>query len=906
MFRGLILGRAWRNVAALAVVSCLGVGTCSVAVSLAADDRAPTPELAAPTPEMKRQAKAERDAYIREQRRLAPGRKERGAKSRRRFKRMQRREARELLSSAFPEYIREPLWSPPKLGDGERIVGYRGDSVALVEHADGKRGLLDSKVPLRVDAGDGTKEATNLDLEQVGDTFRPKSPVVETVIAADAGTIDLPEAHLGLDLPGENVAGELTEGNKVFYANTATDTDWVVSPLPRGAAVAAHLRSADSPHALPLTVDVPGGAQLRADERGGAEIVTAQGVVATVTPPVAIDAAKQPVKAAYRISGDQLVIEVEQSDTTEYPILVDPVLDYTPWQANPAYGRSGWKYGAPFPGFAGGEYSPWGYGLVHALGWSRWYEHAWWAWWLYTAPGASHIFRADYQLTHTPVNPATPVCYSLGLYHSAYGWQNDSFSFGTGAWAPYINARGPFSSCGGVVNFTEAQCLNATCSPQPGIYGNHAAFQQWTYGASVRSDVNWTYLAGASIHLADSENPGLSATPASGVLSPSSTALTFVAHDPGLGIKRIKISSPTTSGWNQYNDIQFNCFGTSWSPCPTGYQTGTILAGNLGPGHQQIRVEVWDAGGGYASTTPAVLMPHPFPASSGYGGMNDSIDTPDEMALFERDIESLSPDSGDDVWFNQVSPTDRARIAAAGVATDPGQLCREVYHDDLHGYYDDCRPPLESTIYSEPGTWSTSSPIGLRRYANAAEKSFCKTARGLFYCPRFFWATRRATETAGRFFTGGGTADNVRTNAFKHAYWVGIMAISSEDAAWDFAQAHENAEYFSANSADRKSSQMDVINNHWTIHVVHDHKSSWGQPQKNLCEHLVHMFNDIGTSGGYPEFIDRHGEPWELYYARYGVWPDHTAAHTSIHHPVYRWYRTKDGSEVKIKSTNVC
>lgn len=569
---------------------------------------------AAPTAKMVKQAKAEREKRERERERTAKQRVQRAMASRSRHRRLGRIEARQLAVATFPEYVSAPLWAPPELRPGERIAGYRSDQVAILETSSGRTTLLDSAVPLRARTESGDLAPTDLTLEQDAGGFQPKNPVIETVIPGQAGEpISFPGTDLGVHLPVETDAAGMVVGDKVFYANTDVDTDWMVSATPRGVAVAAHLRSAESPHRFALTLDLPEGALLSADARGGVEVTRNDKLLATVTPPVVVDATGEQIPARYETAGNAIVISVDRVPDAEYPLLVDPVVDNANWQTTSA-GTDGWQYGAANTGFAPGYGSPWGRGLVIGSGWGNYYDHTAWAWWNYRAPGGSHIYRADYNgLIQQVYDPARPVCYTVGVNQLNVGWAPASWNYGLGSWAPHISEGGPFVRCGGVVNLQVANCANIYCNDSTGT--NAAGMQQWMYGGLHRYDWNRTYLAGAAVYLSDREDPSLVVSVTPGVLSPSQTALSFTARDPGLGIKRVKISSPTTSlaasgvNWNQYRDIQFSCYGTSWSPCPNDDRTETVLAGNLGSGYQQIRVEVWDAGNKYTSQTLTVQIP---------------------------------------------------------------------------------------------------------------------------------------------------------------------------------------------------------------------------------------------------------------------------------------------------------
>jgi hypothetical protein len=84
--------------------------------------------------------------------------------------------------------LAQPLWEPPKLGDGERLGRYLGDHAQLVERADGEApSVIDSLLPLRARNDSGNKRPIDIELEDRGEGFAPENAIVDTRLPREAG-----------------------------------------------------------------------------------------------------------------------------------------------------------------------------------------------------------------------------------------------------------------------------------------------------------------------------------------------------------------------------------------------------------------------------------------------------------------------------------------------------------------------------------------------------------------------------------------------------------------------------------------------------------------------------------------------------------------------------------------------
>lgn len=159
-----------------------------------------------------------------------------------------RQGAAEALATAKarqPGIVKAPAFRPLSLLSGQRLLGFDGDFAARISGAgpDGNHNALRvSPIPLRVRDGEDVKPV-DLSLRDDGDSFSPTAALEPLRIAKDASAGLSFGGGFSLAPAGQaGVTGTLT-GSSVFYANVATDTDFVVHPDPTGAETHFLLRS---------------------------------------------------------------------------------------------------------------------------------------------------------------------------------------------------------------------------------------------------------------------------------------------------------------------------------------------------------------------------------------------------------------------------------------------------------------------------------------------------------------------------------------------------------------------------------------------------------------------------------------------------------------------------------------
>src|SRR6202034_2455277 len=172
-----------------------------------------------------------------------------------------------LAEEIFPGLVNELAGGPPKLPVGQAITGYPTDDTAQVDLGDGKRGVIESTVPMAVEAA-GQRVPIDLSLAASGDSFVPVRPLVGLQIPKRLSKgVQLAESGVSLtpvDGQGSTLGGSegSVVGVSVLYANTLTDADTVVKPATSGFQMDTLLRSVESPGQLSFRVALPEGGSL--------------------------------------------------------------------------------------------------------------------------------------------------------------------------------------------------------------------------------------------------------------------------------------------------------------------------------------------------------------------------------------------------------------------------------------------------------------------------------------------------------------------------------------------------------------------------------------------------------------------------------------------------------------------
>jgi RHS repeat-associated protein len=483
------------------------------------------------------------------------------------------RAAAAIAREEFPQWIQQPAWAPPALEPGERVAGYRGDRAMLIKR-DGERGgaLAISPLPLRTTAADGSKRLVDLALQPSGDGFRPRNALVTTQLPGRLSEgVDFPGRGLSLlPVDGGDGAARRVE-DKLFYDNVALDSDVILAPLPDGVEAYYQLRSPAAPEAF--TMKVAGGAEFATTPDGGAELRRADTHIATVRPPIALDAQGQPVTVRYQASGDALIVRVDhRGKDVAYPIMVDPVFSYALNYAS-ASGFAGWQFGTPWPGWFTGGYCTNGGCVWLQTAANRFFGSWTWGWWAQTIPngpgGTTYTFRAEWgHLRHAA---PTSACATVGIYNpSSADWERGGVSNDP---ITQSGAPGPFVNCPGMPDGWPTTCARPDCSwdAQPGSF---PAFQQWMFGDATRTRADLAWVEEPISYWRDYDNPTITETywsdgaTATGWTRSGTLFGQYRADDAGMGLYRIGASGSQVDEVDDIDGGDYGCSGDWSNPCP--------------------------------------------------------------------------------------------------------------------------------------------------------------------------------------------------------------------------------------------------------------------------------------------------------------------------------------------------
>ncbi|MFL5844298.1 MAG: LamG-like jellyroll fold domain-containing protein [Solirubrobacteraceae bacterium] len=504
------------------------------------------------------------------------------------FRNLTDREAASTAAETFNLDV--PVWTPPALRLGDRITGYSGDNAMTIRRADGKGGLIESSLPLWAEDDDGTNQRVSIELVREGDDLVTDNAIVDSAISTDvADGVTLPSLELTMRPDGldRGATAEIL-GGKAFFANAATDTDWMLAPEPTGVEGLWQLRSPEAPSALELAFDLPAGAELVADPDidGGLLVRSGEHTIAAIAPVSAVDAQGRQVPARYDVDGTHVTVHVDHAEGDyAYPILVDPtVVDTTNlWTVN------GWYPYTPPSGMTFGADSP-------TSGLRMWFSGnapaGTLGTWAYHAPGDSFIYGL---YLGGSVNVPTNVCAVGGL-----GTTSSQTSWVSG-WNSTSGTAGPAAICNSTGSFGMSACADPTiaCSPSY-TSGKYAFYDLLTfinnpaYGSVGAPNIQ--------VFLGDNNAPSLSYStlpPQDGWTSGATMSSSFTATDGGLGVGSMQVdlykASGAFLGTVGANQVP-GCNGRAVTRCASS-RTNTWAASGLPDGKYNLKFISLDAVG---------------------------------------------------------------------------------------------------------------------------------------------------------------------------------------------------------------------------------------------------------------------------------------------------------------------
>jgi hypothetical protein len=512
-------------------------------------------------------------------------------------------EAKAAFEDAFPQVASADAYSTDALvqhGDIEKVIDPREARVSL---DNGKSGVLISSLPLQTDDASGDKVGVDASLQSQGTAYEPAAALADYSVSKDLEQgVQLSDAGVGVAPTGSGVDGAVAHrvGDSVMWANTATDTDFIVTPQPTGVETFEQVRSADAPQSLPLDISLPQDGRIVPSSQlpGGLDVKDSGGqTVTSVSPVMATDADGNTVPASYHLDGDGHTVSIQvehRGGDVHYPVLVDPTFtipEYL-WDAGANGNYPGWKYSSTS---AAGMSSLAGAGIFGSgiYGWfgANLSMPAWSAAvWRFDAPGTSSIVQA--QLTSTYWNTAGHSCVWLGMqamrvpstpWDAGTSWKTSTGTDMTSL--PYMN-------CAGYAQVMRS--LNSTSH-----YGNNSlvaqifAYKNGLATVPANANTDLLYLTTSSVVIEDDDIPVASMQ--NPVTMDAGGSLSFNLTDQGTGISYWKLSSPDHPGWDKATDGTFICTATyapDWG-CPRSHTIGAAL-GNLPEGPSTIRVNAND------------------------------------------------------------------------------------------------------------------------------------------------------------------------------------------------------------------------------------------------------------------------------------------------------------------------
>ncbi len=468
--------------------------------------------------------------------------------------------------------------------------------------------------------------------------------------------------------------------------------DSLIKPTTEGFEADTLLRSVESPRRLYFKVGLPAGASLvQAKDGAGIVDVVKEGAVMMIVLPVsARDAAGSSVPVSMSVSGDTLVLSVEdRSAEVQYPLEVDPTFieeHYTPSGSK----RSNWQWetsnssrfaSKPTDNTVTKELSEASPGFLETYGTAA-YAESEKAYWAYQTQGVSKIymFTAETEAKNTEDHIESFLeleAHGTGANESKEPLSNEAEKTSEYSRKP-AGAICPKNSEG-----------VQECTSTAGGAGNAVRFQQSVVNKPTSKYSFSDFLYKGEVYL--SEPPGTHATTKENTSSPefeievenakkekvkekranalygSSTwlseyhgALEFIAEDPGIGVAATKLEYESAPGaWEQLTEHNYltegNCTGVQCNPKHNELWT---LNTKLPNGADKIRYRAEDAMGAATHETESLTTegtatikvdyskPHDiFLSGLPYG--NELTQKSYELAAYAGDGEGLTvPSSG--------------------------------------------------------------------------------------------------------------------------------------------------------------------------------------------------------------------------------------------------------------------
>ncbi len=500
-------------------------------------------------------------------------------------------QAEELLRERFPAQLKAIDSDPSRVLSEVTFDRVESPTEALVT-VEGEKMLLESQVPLRAPEADGDLAKVDLGLVKTEGGFAPANPLVDLTLPANAaGPISIGNSGLAITAMGaspDSIAQAFGE-EALYLPEAEEDTGLLLSPTSGGIDVSTLLLSRKSPEQFTFAVTLPQGAELRANESGGAEVIDEKGqVLASVRAPRAVDAQGTSIPVDLSVKGDTFVLEARhRSMDIAYPALIDPEIEENVGEAS-KLGYWNWQYSGvgaeDYIGWRSCIVTCWGNGLyVRSRSNFTYPGGSYGRWWFIPQGSTTFMHRVilgpmNYDAHGCTANEPHPY---VGVWNDGGYWSVLSNAYPSG-WGTWIDSGGGNLGAGTRTAFVGVQAA-AT--------------------ANIKCGHDYA-LGGATLFLDDPENPSVSASgiPGGWIGNGASFTANTTGSDPGLGVRRMTLHP---QGQKTYEDI-VGCNGHLGSTCPSTRNWALGLgAGSLDQGVRTIEVSAEDALGKYSSTYTA-------------------------------------------------------------------------------------------------------------------------------------------------------------------------------------------------------------------------------------------------------------------------------------------------------------
>ena len=560
--------------------------------------------------------------------------------------------AKQLLAEKFVDQLQALNAEPVRLFSSADFIEPLGETGALVT-VDGEQRLLEGSGPLQSVTKDEAPEPLDLTLEDSGAGYETANSLVDLSIPSSAAEgVELKDVGIEISQAGASQAsvaepfGEMD----VFYPETETDTDLLVSPIATGVELSSQLRSEASPEILRFDLKLPPGASLRPDANA-AEVIAADGSkLAIVPPPFAVDAQGTYVPVELQVEGTTLALHVAHTKRDlAYPILVDPIVQDWYWDNwyegynLQALSNGAWKWNT-----SDGPSSSWVYGSTYCI---------------YSCWGSGRGLYMDTPSGNLPANKWGQWSYSTP----------NSETYLANAWVSpfwrdnHVNcSQSKYGQPYDYVGMWNETSYNRILYNRANDYG-WADIESWgrafIIGMGTSSGINipcWRDVMGGGvmIWLEDWSRPNLNTTATKGWMDQTSIRLNVSANDSGLGVRKFKATATNKNGQTEEWWTNHSCTGLYEAPCPHTWNLNegsqpklNFSPANLPEGIRKLSVTAYDAPDKPSFTTNEVdiAIDHAAPLITLSGTLTEQATLGTELPTYtiRADAADGDPESSD-------------------------------------------------------------------------------------------------------------------------------------------------------------------------------------------------------------------------------------------------------------------